>query len=301
MKKLARALGLVVIVLIILAGLAFGAVYAATESKRNAKVTVDVKPIAVPTDEASLNEGKRLVSMRGCTDCHGEDYAGATFVDEAPIGSYTGANLTPGEGSATVHYKDEDWVRAIRYGVSPAGRPLVFMPSTDFTGISDEDLGKMIAYLKTLPKVDRVQKPIAIGPIARVLALTGQMPILFSHENVKRDLEIATSVKAEATAEYGKYLAQGCAGCHGDHFSGGPVPGVPPSWPKAANLTASGKVNGYTLEQFTKIFREGLTPEGRQINPQYMPWKAMSHMNDTEIAALYAFVKTLPAREPGTH
>ncbi|MES2964293.1 MAG: c-type cytochrome [Bdellovibrionota bacterium] len=301
MKKLARTIGIVVIALVVLAAIAFGTVYSITESKRNAKITVDVKSVLVPTDEASLTEGKRLVSMRGCADCHGEDYAGFTIVDEAPIGTYTGANLTGGQGSATAQYQDIDWVRSIRYGISPAGRPLIFMPSTDFTGISDEDLGKMIAYLKTLPKVDREQKPIVIGPLARVLAMTGKMPILFSHEHVNRDLEIAASVKPEANAEYGRYLAQGCTGCHGEHFSGGPVPGVPPSWPLAANLTASGKVNAYTLEQFTKVLREGVTPEGRQLNSQYMPWKAMAHMNDTEIVALYEFVKQLPAREAGTH
>lgn len=301
MKKFAKVIGLVLVAVVILAGLAFGAIYAATESKRSSKVTVEIKPVPVPTDEASLAEGKRLVSMRGCADCHGEDYGGATFVDDPAVGRYTGANLTAGVGSATAHYKDEDWVRAIRYGVNPEGRPLVFMPSTDFTGISDEDLGKMIAYLKTLPKVDRTQTPIQIGPVARVLATMGQMPILFAYYDVKMDQPIAASVKAEATEEYGKYLAQGCTGCHGEHFSGGPVPGVPPSWPQAANLTATSRVNGWTLEQFTKVLREGITPEGRQLESQFMPWKAMAHMNDVEIEALYKFVKTLPAREPGTH
>ena len=36
------------------------------------------------------------------------------------------------------------------------------------------------------------------------------------------------------TLEHGRYVAQGC---HDAQLSGGKVPGAPPSWPAAANLT----------------------------------------------------------------
>ncbi|NOH02665.1 MAG: hypothetical protein HND47_12255 [Chloroflexi bacterium] len=46
-------------------------------------------------------------------------------------------------------------MRAIRHGVDPEGKPL-FMPAvTAFAHLSNEDLGAIIAYMKTVPPVDR--------------------------------------------------------------------------------------------------------------------------------------------------
>ena len=41
------------------------------------------------------------------------------------------------------------WVHAIRHGVRPDGTPLLFMPSTEFYFLSDEDLGAVIAFIKS--------------------------------------------------------------------------------------------------------------------------------------------------------
>jgi len=38
-------------------------------------------------------------------------------------------------------YTDADWVRAIRHGVDPDGKPLVLMLSQEFNKLGDADLG----------------------------------------------------------------------------------------------------------------------------------------------------------------
>lgn len=40
-----------------------------------------------------------------------------------------------------------------------------------------------------------------------------------------------------ATPQYGAYIAQLCVRCHGENFSGGPLPGAPPSLAVPSNLT----------------------------------------------------------------
>lgn len=267
---------------------------------RNSSIKVAIQSIPIPTDEASINEGKRLVQVKGCMDCHDTDLGGRTFIDEPPIGRYSGSNLTPGQGSVTAHYTDEDWIRAIRYGLSPNGRPLVFMPSDEFQHLSNEDLGRMIAYLKSLAPVDRENAPISIGPLARVLFTFNQMPLLFPYRNVNMGAQPVDSVPVGATIEYGRYLAAACTGCHGPEYSGGPIPGVPPSWPQAANITPSGRVANWSLAEFKKVLTEGITPDGHQINPLHMPWKATQAMTDIEIEALFLFLKQLPPKTPGT-
>lgn len=295
-KRVGRVLvGFVAIII-----MAFTLFYLRVEWKRNAIITVDVKPIDLPSGPDSVAEGKRLVQVKACSDCHGEDLAGRMFINEPAIGRFSGSNLTPGRGSVTLNYKVEDWVRSIRFGIAPNGRPLVAMPAGDFHGISNEDLGKMIAYLKSLPPTDRESELQSIGPVARILYSFGQMPLMFPYEDVDLESTPIESVESAPTVEYGRYLSQACTGCHGPGFAGGHIPGTPPEWPDARNLTPSGSFGTYTLADFEAVLREGVTPDGRHIDPQYMPWKSTQAMTDVEIEALYKFLKQLPPRPDGT-
>ncbi len=45
------------------------------------------------------------------------------------------------------------------------------MPLAAFNKISDEDLGAVIAYLKTLPPVDNALDESGLGPLGRILAV----------------------------------------------------------------------------------------------------------------------------------
>lgn len=99
---------------------------------------------------------------------------------------------------------------------------------------------------------------------------------------------------------YGRYLAAGCTGCHGLGYSGGPIPGAPPSFPPAANLTpdnASG-LGRWSEADFLRALREGVRPDGSTINP-VMPWKNFARMSDTELKALYLFLQQVPAQPRG--
>jgi mono/diheme cytochrome c family protein len=174
------------------------------------------------------------------------------------------------------------------------------MPASDFHGISKTDLSKMIAYLKALPAIDREPVPTKLGPLAYVLANLGQLPLLFPFEEVTFNEEPVDDVKAAQNLEYGKYLSQACTGCHGAGFGGGPIPGVPPSWPSAKNITPQGNIGKWSYEDFKKAVTEGKTPDGHQMDSQYMPWKALAAMNETEIRALYMYLRQVPAKSDGT-
>ena len=99
----------------------------------------------------------------------------------------------------------------------------------------------------------------------------------------------------------GNYLAQSCTGCHGPHFSGGKIPGAPPVWPDAANLTAapdSAMRHYASVEQFKSMMRTGRRPDGSAVS-EVMPFKSLAYVNDAELEALFAFLKTLEARPSG--
>ena len=151
------------------------------------------------------------------------------------MGRLYGTNLTRGAGGRVAAWKDDDWVRAIRHGVGPDSRGLLLMPAEEYTHLSDEDLGAVIAYLKTVPAVNRERPLTALGPVSRVLLTVGKMYL--PPEKIDHNKTQPTTVVAAANAEFGRYLAAGCTGCHGPNYSGGKIEIGPPDWPHAANLT----------------------------------------------------------------
>ena len=102
------------------------------------------------------------------------------------------------------------------------------------------------------------------------------------------------------TAEYGEYLTYSCKVCHGMTLSGGEIPGFPPEWPSAPNLTSGkgSRLPTWGEDGFIEIIRTG-QKHGRNINPDYMPWKSYSHMTDDELRAVYAYLQSLPPKEFG--
>ncbi len=70
------------------------------------------------------------------------------------------------------------------------------------------------------------------------------------------------------------------------------MPGTPPSFPDAANLTPAA-LGSWQLADFRRALREGKRPDGSAIDP-FMPWQAMGRMSDEELAAVWAYLQTLP-------
>ena len=97
---------------------------------------------------------------------------------------------------------------------------------------------------------------------------------------------------------YGKYLVEiaGCAGCHGYGLSGGRVAG-PPGIPPASNLTPAG-IGAWTEPDLRRVLREGRKPSGAAIDP-FMPWKTYAGMTDDEIAAIWLYLRSVPAKPFG--
>jgi mono/diheme cytochrome c family protein len=289
------AAGVLVAVIMLVAG----SVYAITES-RFAK-TYEVPKLALsvpgPSDTEAMARGKHLAVTRGCLECHAENGAGRLFIDEMPVMQLRPPNITPGGRVKT--YSAADWERAIRHGVHPDGTPILFMPVEDYRMMADDDLADLIGYLKTLPAVENDPGPSTIGPVGRVLYLLGELPLTVA-DHLDHAAQVPPAPTRGPTSEYGKYLAYTCTGCHGAGFSGGPIPGVPPDWPPAGNLTQGGALGSYDLGQFLTVMRTGKTPKGHQINPGHMPWKQLGQLGDDELEGLFHYLKTVPAKPDGS-
>jgi mono/diheme cytochrome c family protein len=299
MIRLLKFLGYLLAVVVAIVLVASIAVYAVSSSKLKKTHVVSVQPVKIPDDAAALARGRHLAETRGCFECHGKDLGGATVINDPAMGLISGPNLTRGEGSPAAKFTDEDFVRAIRHGVAPDGRGLFLMPSAEFATFSDDDMGALVAYVKSVPPVNRASVPLKFGPVARALLVAGKIRLAadeIDHANVQ-----PAKVVPGVTVEYGRYLAVGCTGCHGSNFSGGKIAVGPPDWPPAANLTphADGRLSKWTEEDFIRTLRTAKRPDGTELSI-VMP-RAFGQLNDVELKAIWMFLKTLPAAPTGSH
>lgn len=294
MKKVAKWIGIALGGIIVLIGIAVGTVFALSSQELDETYEVEVPKLNIPEDEKSIAWGKHILETRGCVDCHGQKLEGKVIMDNPAMGTIAGTNLTSGKGGVGSEYTDEDWIRAIRHGLGPDSKPLIFMPSHEYNSLGEADLAPLIAYLKSVPPVDNTPPEVSPGPMARMLYLQGSMPILVPAKLIKHDEPMGEIPERGANVAYGKYLAETCRGCHGDGFSGGKIPGMPPGFPAASNLTFHDSgLKGWSLEDFQKTLRTGETPSGKELDPKHMPWTITKKMSDDEIGALYKYFKSL--------
>lgn len=272
---------------VVVATATLAALLANSDRKLHRIVPVQVHPVAYTVDPGAIEHGKYLYRARGCGECHGDDGAGRVFIDD-PGGLFMrGANLTRGAGGAVGSYDEADWVRAIRHGVKPDGRPLFVMPSEDFNRLTDADLAAVVGYVRSLAPRDGPGAEIRLPLLARLAYGAGL--IEDAAQKIDHTLPPSQPVPVGVTVEHGQYVSRACIGCHGPRLEGGRIPGAPPGWPPAADLTSpDGPFGRYrSAGEFKTLLRTGTRPDGTSADPA-MPRN--KHMNDTDLEALYTFL-----------
>lgn len=268
------------------------------QHKMQRRVDLSVQPVAYRSDAASIERGKYLFASRGCADCHGSTGTGRFFLEEANGLRIAGPNITTAAGGTVAAYQPVDWVRSIRHGVSPQGRALMIMPSEDYNRFTDDDLASLVAYVRSLPPGAGMGAIVEL-PLP-VRALYGFGLIKDAAARIDHSLPPQQPVPEGVTAAHGQYVANMCLGCHGEALAGGKIPGGPPDWPPAANLTpGEGSVMGRypDADALISMFRSGKRPDGSVIG--VMPFASLREMSETDLRALYLHLKALPPRPHG--
>lgn len=114
---------------------------------------------------------------------------------------------------------------------------------------------------------------------------------------------VAVADEADAQLiERGEYIARAtdCIACHispdGTPYAGGKATVTPLGDIIAPNITSSKKygIGDYSLKDLTKVLRDGKAPGGKYLYPA-MPYPDYRGMKDDDIAALYAYLQSVPA------
>ncbi len=253
--------------------------------------------LTAAANDRAVRHGERLLKSRlGCIGCHRADLGGGVVIDAPMVGYWAAPNLTLGSGGVTSGFSAHDWDLAVRHGIRHTGQSSS-MPSIEFTGMADHDLSDVIAYIRSRPEVNRLIAPVRLGPVFTfVLALDPTALIAFSIDHTKPHR--VEPPKEEVSVEFGDYLAQNCRGCHNPKLSGGKLQGDP-DMPIVANLTPdSTGLKAWSEADFIRALREGRRPDGRVLSKQ-MPWPLFQNMNDAELKAIWAYLRTVPAVPKG--
>lgn len=281
MRKLTSGIRIAVFttgaMLLVLAGVVL---YVYAKSERILRQTYDVplQDITVPSDKASIAEGWRLARIRGCYGgCHGKTLEGRVWEDSFATGYVVAPDLT----RVIRELPPAVFARIVRHGVRANGESVWEMPSTMFFHLSDADMAKIIAFLRSEPPRDGLRRELSYGPEMRWEIVQGKLRSM-------RD-EIAAlgapqrNYSADDPIAHGQYLARTvCSECHGATFQG--HDGSP-------NLHVM--AGAYPIEQFTTLMRTGKAVGNRDLKLMSSVARSrFAYFTDGEIAALYAFLRS---------
>jgi mono/diheme cytochrome c family protein len=249
---------------------------------------VTAPAVPIPSDAASIARGKYLAEkVAVCTECHGPDLGGKVVEENAAMGRLVAPNVTRGRGGLPADYSDQDFVRMLTHGVKRDGRSVIFMPVVDYVFTAD-DLGALIAYVKSVPPVDRTVPTMSVGPMARALGLFADFPLASASVMDHAQPRLASRPDPADAAASGKYLVEsaGCHGCHTPQLSGGSGP--PPG---GSNITPVG-IGTWSEQDFVTALRTHRRPNGSVIS-ELMP-RAYGEMSDQDLSRIFAYLKTVP-------
>lgn len=113
----------------------------------------------------AIKQGEYIFHAAGCVTCHTDEknkapaLAGGRAL-KTPFGVFYAPNITPDPQYGIGRWSDDDFVRALRFGVSPQGEHYYpDFPYTSYTRLTDDDMRALKAYLFSVKPVSQANKP----------------------------------------------------------------------------------------------------------------------------------------------
>lgn len=293
MGKILKWVGLTLAGLVGLIAVALVILNVITNTRLNKTYNFSVENVAIPSDPAAIEHGKHLATVH-CKSCHGPDLSGGVIFNDPMLAVIFAPDITAGYGLEGTPLSDEGMVKAIRHGVSTLGQPLLVMPSAAFFHLNDQDLGDIIAYLRSIPHEGTQLVETSMTVMGKALLTAGAFGNILHAETIDHSAPRPEIVQAGRTMDYGEYMvvSSACGDCHGTQLTGGKSPN--PDSPPAPDLTSSGNVGKWSADEFITAMRTGTTPDGRHLSP-FMAWQWYGQMTDDELVAVWMYLQGLAA------
>jgi mono/diheme cytochrome c family protein len=280
-----------------------------------APARVQAAPEIGATQESAVDRGRYLVQAANCISCHttkdGMPFAGGKAFETTYrfLGDVYSSNITSDRETGLGSWSEDDFIRAMRFGVAPGGRHLFpAFPYTSFTKLATADLKAIYAYLRTIPAVHAVPPENSFWFRQRWVMVLWNA--LFFNAG-----ELAPDSSQSDAWNRGHYLVEAlghCGACHtprnllfaeraaaplaGGIQIGEVEAGKDRVW-SAPNLTsAQSGLAKWSVEDVQKYLKTGNSRRAGVFGPMNeVIANSLRYLTDDDVTALAAYLKAVPA------
>jgi len=230
---------------------------------------------AAQTTREQIARGKYVFGAAAGCGCHtvakqplnagGRKYDG-------PFGTVYSSNITPDPATGIGKWTDEQIITATRSGRRPNGERLIPVhPYTVFNGMAEQDLKDVVAYLRSVPPINRATpaKKISV-PMFESVFLPAWLATFAAIESPPK----SAATSGVARGEYLTRAVSHCGECHtprtmtmavdNTRFLAGNPKGKGPEGSAVPNITPDREtgLGSWTEEQITDYLGTGNKPDG---------------------------------------
>ena len=269
--------------------------------------------VTVPTlsaEEVQFKRGEYIFHLSGCSSCHtdtqkkGMLLAGGAGL-KTPFGIFYAPNITPDKTYAIGNWSEDDFIRALKDGISPNGTHYFpVFPFSAYTKMTTSDMKDLRAYIFSLPPASVPNKPHKINFPFNMRFLQWVWKVLYFNKG----RYIPNNTKSDGWNR-GAYLVNGlshCNECHtprnilgGSNISrflsgtpdgpeGNPVPNITPDLE-----TGIGK---WSDSEIADVLNSGMLPDGDFVGGSMTEVSEnLSKLTPEDLRAIGVYLKSIPA------
>jgi mono/diheme cytochrome c family protein len=262
------------------------------------------QPIPVIGAEPDLANGELVFHAGGCASCHGSGLEGGLEMPTA-FGLFRVPNITPHTEAGIGQWTSDDFIRAMREGVSPAGRHYYpAFPYLSYNRVDLQDLLDLKAYLDTFPPEPEGVADHDVSFPWSIRRGIGLWKLRYRDTRPVLDID-----SGDIELRRGRYLVEAlghCAECHTprDRFggldrsrwlAGGPSPDGEGTVP---NITPHEQgIGEWSQRDIAYYLESGFTPDfdtagGSMVKVQ----ENMARLGSDDLAAIALYLKSIPGR-----
>lgn len=259
---------------------------------------------------AQIKHGEYLVKAGDCISCHtvpneGKPFAGGLAI-KTPFGTMYTPNITSDKATGLGTWSDDDFVRAVREGISPEGQYYFpAFPYPNFNKLSRQDVLDIKAYLEAIPAVHQSNKPLDMPWPFNVRLLQSFWRFMFFdfHKG-----QFVYDSRESQEWNRGAYLVEGlghCAMCHSPLnplgavksrylLAGGLVEGYP-----APNISASGLKN-VNDQKILNTFLKDQSFSGGQVKGPMLQvnYNSLHYLSVQDLTAIVTYLRSVQSEIP---
>lgn len=248
-------------------------------------------------------DGEQLFHAGGCAACHGSGLEGGLEMATA-FGTFRVPNISPDPVNGIGDWSGEDFLNAMKAGVSPDGRHYYpAFPYTSYTRMDDRDVLDLKAYIDSIPASGNQVGAHDIGFPWSIRRGIGLWKKLYLDQAL-----VAVTGQENAQLERGRYLVEAvghCGECHTPRnafgaidtarwLAGGPNPDGEGRVP---NITPhEDGIGSWSEKDIAYYLESGFTPDFDMVGSSMVEVQEnIARLSNEDRAAIAVYLKAISA------